>query len=221
MLMKLKNLLILGALLLSGSASATIVDGVRQKPVPSFVDMQFDQVQYLYNVKAEKYWLGANDWSTQASVGDDGWKMKVYKHLDANGEWDNKTVTMQDSVQNGSYAGKWLKAWFVSGGNTMYTDHNGQADTLWVIQKVGGVYRLSASAENTATVVWAADGISALSAQASINAIRNLADNGKKGKVVMAFSSMSVTEWKNNQFSIYNGVYGDYQVVSTPEFTEK
>lgn len=150
--MKLKNLLILGALLLSGSASATIVDGVRQKPVPSFVDMQFDQVQYLYNVKAEKYWLGANDWSTQASVGDDGWKMKVYKHLDANGEWDNKTVTMQDSVQNGSYAGKWLKAWFVSGGNTMYTDHNGQADTLWVIQKVGGVYRLSASAENTATV---------------------------------------------------------------------
>ena len=150
MLMKFKNLLFLGAALLaSNTVSAELVNGVRQKPVPATSELQYDAAMYMYNTGAGKYYLGANDWSTQASVGDNGWKVKISKHIDAaTGEWDEQTVILTDSVENGSYKGKWLMGWFVGGGNTMYTDHNGQADTLWLIKKVGDVYRLSASAEN-------------------------------------------------------------------------
>lgn len=70
--MKLKNLLILGAMLVVGSASAEIVDGVRQapkvpKPNVTAQEIKWGETMYMFNVDAGQFFLGANDWNTRAS----------------------------------------------------------------------------------------------------------------------------------------------------------
>jgi len=148
--MKLRNLLVLGALLISGSVWA-------ERQVPVITDYPAETIEidgkseyYMYNAGAEKFWVGANAWGTQASVGPTGWKVRFSQYVAAEGEaWDGKTVLFEDYAKNSS----WLKAWFVAGDNIMYTDYNNQADYLWCIQKVGAAYRLSASALNPDSVV--------------------------------------------------------------------
>ena len=148
--MKLKNLLILGAMLLSvGSVSAKIENGVRVTPVTS--ELQWNTEMYLMNVEADRFFAGDNDWGTQASATHRGWKVKVSKHIDAaTGTWDEKTVTIKDSIEHGNYSKQWRYVWFVTDANnsTLYTDANGHADTLLAFQKVGDYYRLSASSLN-------------------------------------------------------------------------
>ena len=145
MLMKLRNLLVLGALLISGSVWAE-----RQKPVLTDYPVETIEIDgkseyYMYNAGAKKFWVGANAWGTQASVGPTGWKVRFSQYVAAEGEaWDGKTVLFEDYAKNSS----WLKAWFVAGDHIMYTDYNNQADYLWCIQKVGAAYRLSASELN-------------------------------------------------------------------------
>lgn len=143
--MKLRNLLVLGALLISGSVWAE-----RQKPVLTDYPVETIEIDgkseyYMYNAGAKKFWVGANAWGTQASVGPTGWKVRFSQYVAAEGEaWDGKTVLFEDFAKNSS----WLKAWFVAGDHIMYTDYNNQADYLWCIQKVGSAYRLSASELN-------------------------------------------------------------------------
>ena len=143
--MKLRNLLVLGALLISGSVWA-------ERQVPVITDYPVETIEidgkseyYMYNAGAKKFWVGANAWGTQASVGPTGWKVRFSQYVAAEGEaWDGKTVLFEDYAKNSS----WLKAWFVAGDHIMYTDYNNQADYLWCIQKVGAAYRLSASELN-------------------------------------------------------------------------
>ena len=153
--MKLRNLLVLGALLISGSAWA-------ERQVPVLTDYPVETIEidgkseyYMYNAGAGKFWVGANAWGTQASVGPTGWKVRFSQYVATEGEaWDGKTVLFEDYAKNSS----WLKAWFVADANIMYTDYNNQADYFWCIQKVGDAYRLSASALNpNATVAGYAD----------------------------------------------------------------
>ena len=155
--MKLKSLLIFFALLLvSGSAKAEIVDGVRQKPVftPNPQELQFDQAYYFYNTGSKMFWCGGNDWGTRASVGEKGWKVKFSQHL-VDGAWDEKTVVMTDSVEAGNSKGKWLKCWFTTdavgsaGFGSIYTDYNNQPDWLWTISNTGKDYRLQVNDLNT------------------------------------------------------------------------
>ncbi len=159
--MKISKLLVSGVLLIASSGvGATVVDGVRQKPVPEKAAFQYGEVLYLYNVASKQYYCGANDWETRASVSETGWKVKVTKFVTDSTEWDGQTVIVKDSVVNGSYKGKWLKAWFTTSQNEakdstwldggLYTDHNGQADTLWTISQLdGNIVRLGASPLNT------------------------------------------------------------------------
>lgn len=142
--MKLRNLLVLGALLISGSVWAE-----RQKPVLTDYPVETIEIDgkseyYMYNAGAKKFWVGANAWGTQASVGPTGWKVRFSQYTTAGNEWDGKTVLFEDYAKNSS----WLKAWFVAGDHIMYTDYNNQPDFLWCIQKVGAAYRLSASELN-------------------------------------------------------------------------
>ncbi len=160
--MGISRLLFSGALLLGcGIAHATVVDGVRQKPVPQKTTFQYGEAFYLYNTGAKAFWCGANDWNTRASATDEGWQVKIEKFIGSeDAEWDGKTVILRDSVQKGSFSGKWLKGWFVTAqdaetkanyldGN-IYTDFNNQVDTLWTITMLeDGIVRLGASERNT------------------------------------------------------------------------
>lgn len=138
------QLFVAGALLLfSGGVSAEIVDGVRQKPVPAKTQLQYEDTLYLYNVGAQKFFVGANDYNTRASVADNGFKVLFYKHLDESGEWDGKTVIFKDVVE--SKSNNLLMVWFATGdAGDVWVDHNGQPDTLWTITpQADEVYRLS------------------------------------------------------------------------------
>ena len=123
----------------------------RQKPMVTNYPVETIAIDgkseyYMYNTGAKKFWVGANLWGTQASVGPTGWKVRFTQHVPAKDKsWDGKTVLLEDFAMNRI---TWLKAWFVADENFMYTDHNGQADYFWCIQKVGDAYRLSASALN-------------------------------------------------------------------------
>ena len=147
MLMKIKNLLFLGAMLLiGGTASAAIVDGVRQKPVPEKAAFNYGDTLYMYNVGAKMFWGGGNDWNTRASVVEEGVQVVFIKEL-VNGEWDGKTSTLRNwCVQH--------KRWdnvFISGADgTMWVDNSSDPNHFWnLIPQSDEVYRLQASDMNT------------------------------------------------------------------------
>ena len=204
--MKLRNLLVLGALLLAGSASAAIVDGVRQAPAwpTATQELQFGEKYYLLNVKANKFFCGANAWDTQASAEAEGWPVIFSKHLAADGSWDDKTVTMKDSVV--TREGKWLMAWFVADGNIMYTDHNNQADTLWTIVKKGNYYRLAASAENPAVNAFSALNVGLSTTVGGTILYSDLEDNENNQ---IDWSLIAEADYKGNieSFIASNGIY--------------
>ena len=57
------------------TANAELVNGVRQRPnVAKTEAFQVDTEYYLFNDKARMFFLGANDWSTRASIGNKGYK---------------------------------------------------------------------------------------------------------------------------------------------------
>ena len=96
--MKLKQLLILGALLLSGSAYAEVAE--RQKPafegtpIEAFTDGKTSM--YMYNVGAKRFFTAGNAWGTQTSIGDTGYRVYFEQYL-VDGAWDGTTVYFRDS----------------------------------------------------------------------------------------------------------------------------
>ena len=159
--MKISKLLVSGVLLLmAGSAMAAVVDGVRQKPVPEKATFQYGETYFLYNVGSQKYFLGDNDWSTRASVGETGWKVRFSQYVAEEGAvWDGKTVLFEDSVENGNNAKKWLKVWFTTTNDAtsgipyldggLYTDYNNQANYYWtILPQADNIYRFAASESN-------------------------------------------------------------------------
>lgn len=73
--MKFKHLLFMGALLLT-AVSASALPTRRTKPAPNPAgSLAYGQELYLYNIGAQKFFLGANSWNTRASVGDKGYKV--------------------------------------------------------------------------------------------------------------------------------------------------
>ena len=62
-----KNLLLaLAAALVSLSANAEIVDGVRQKPIPTKSPLVYDEPMYLYNVGAKAFFVPGEPYETRA-----------------------------------------------------------------------------------------------------------------------------------------------------------
>lgn len=146
--MKYKKLLILGtaALLGGGAAQAAIVDGVRQAPVPNLSALQYGTTMYMYNVKAGKFFLGANDYSTRASIGDKGYKVKISKVAEGLTGWTESTVEIKDSVET-------KKAWyntFISDSVKTWVDTNTDANRFFEISAGAqdNQYRFQGAAQN-------------------------------------------------------------------------
>ena len=128
--------------------SANALTSIEERVFPvieTFVtetDGIYDTPAYLYNIKANKFFVGANEWGTRASIGNPGWKVKVLKHLDSQQNWDGKTVSIKNYVGT--------KGWYTLGfiSNELWTDCTSQADTLWTILKNGDYYRFEVSTKN-------------------------------------------------------------------------
>lgn len=152
MLMKLRNLLVLGALLFAGSASAAIVDGVRQAPETpkanvTAQEIKYGEAMYMYNVGAGQFFLGANDWNTRASVGKKGYKVYIDQYV-AEGatEWDGKQFYWRDSVETQSA----IKHVFMDNeGGDMWVDNSTKENRLYnLVPQGNNVYRITPGTNN-------------------------------------------------------------------------
>ena len=142
--MKLRKLLALGLFALAGSqVSATIVNGVRQKPVPTTMSFSVGTHAYLYNIGAKAFFTEGNAYGTQASVGDEG--LEVYFSAasgQANGVYEFYDYSKVKKA--------WKNVFFAvdKNGNVMYVDRAGQADWYWEVENNGDTFRLLSSDAN-------------------------------------------------------------------------
>ena len=91
--MKLK---LIALFLLIGASQVLHAQTTDQVPVGDTV--------YLYNPANEKFFVGENQYKTQASLSaNHAYKVVVNKYLDQNNQWDGKTYVMTDSVEAGNY----------------------------------------------------------------------------------------------------------------------
>lgn len=157
--MKLRNLLVLGALLVAGGASAAIVE--RQKPaLPEPIAPYTDGVtsMYMYNVGAEKFFCGGNSWGTQTSIGDEGYRVYFEQYVvDEAIGWDGTTVIFKDSCLAKSGALKEVFFDNVNGG--CFVDRGSQANRFWKLEKNAdnNYYRLSMAECNQDYQAWQVD----------------------------------------------------------------
>ena len=158
--MKLRNLLVLGALLLVGSAQAAIVE--RQKPVftPNPIEAITDGTtsMYMYNVGAGKFFCGGNNWGTRTSIGDEGYRVYFEQYVPEGVEaWDGTTVIFKDSCLAKSGAIHTVFFDNVNGG--CFVDKGSQANFYWKLQKNAdnAYYRLSMAECNPDYQAWQVD----------------------------------------------------------------
>ena len=141
---KLFRLLLLSFLcLVTSSAFGVIVNGVRQKPVVSstlgFVASETTaEFYYLYNVKAQAFFVNGNDWGTQASLGDYGLPVAFTVDSEHPGAY----------LFNDFFQDNWRLTFFDTE-TQMFVDWNNQANYRWGVQQMGNTFRLyAASAAN-------------------------------------------------------------------------
>ena len=143
--MKLSKLLVLSALCLAGlSAQAAIVNGVRQAPELKSVEFQTgsaDNVFYMYNTTAGKFFTQGNTWGTRACVGPHASAVKMY-FVESTAADGSYSINNYVCIRSTSYSWKGFSA--EGGGNAAYCDQS----TSWgrpywnVIPTEGNSFRL-------------------------------------------------------------------------------
>lgn len=114
-----------------------IVSSVSAFAQPGFSPLADDgnTIQYLYNVEADAFLKGGNDWGTRASlVKTDANQVKVSNNGD--GTW-----TLMDNVNN---SGEWQGVFTDNQANSIWVDNAGRAESkTWVITSNGdGTYTI-------------------------------------------------------------------------------
>lgn len=112
------------------------------KPVPAFEQMADDgeTVQYLYNVEAGAFFVGANDWGARASISTtEGHQVKMTMQYDGgepSGTWAIYNAT-KGNVND------W-QAWSAEGWNNIWVDGGRGFANYWIVKSVGNkTYRIS------------------------------------------------------------------------------
>lgn len=118
---------------------AVIVDGVRQKPVPSTIPFATDTEVYLYNIGADAFFTEGNAWGTQASVGNKALRMQFYEVGEGVYYLQDWSVVKNDG---------WYNVFFDSE-YAMFVDQNWQQDYYWEVKDNGDkTFQLLASSLN-------------------------------------------------------------------------
>ena len=88
------------------------------KPVPKFSDMATDgtTVQYLYNIDAGAFLVGANEWYTRASVGDTGAPVRIEQMN------NGLAIGCKPTSDAAGRAGEWCYVGFDDGLSNMWVD---------------------------------------------------------------------------------------------------
>lgn len=138
--MKIKQLLILGGVLLSSiTATAEIINGVRQRPnVGKTEALQLDVVYYLFNTEARMFFVGANDWNTRASIGTKGYKVKIVQSDFAS----EGSFEFTDSVETQN---TWKSVYSTDDAGAIWVDNSDATYRFWEFTEKDGKYRISNS----------------------------------------------------------------------------
>ena len=138
--MKIKQLLILGGVLLSSiTANAEIINGVRQRPnVGKTEALQLDVVYYLFNTEARMFFVGANDWNTRASIGTKGYKVKIVQSDFAS----EGSFEFTDSVETQN---TWKSVFSTDDAGAIWVDNSDATYRFWEFTEKDGKYRISNS----------------------------------------------------------------------------
>ena len=141
--MKFTKLLVLGAMLLSGSSAwAALVGGERVKPEPTGVTFQTgstEEVFYLYNTSAKMFFTQGNTWGTRGCVGPYASAVKMYFSDGTDGSY---VINSYICVRSTSYSWKVTSA--EATGTAIYTDQS----TSWgrpywmLVDGEGSAFRL-------------------------------------------------------------------------------
>lgn len=122
---------------LSLNFDATDDDGVWQHPLLTTSAFAAGQECYLYNVAAQRFYTEGNSYGTQASVGDEGLKVKFVK----NGEVYKLT--------NYSKAKNAWRTLFVTTNGAMFVDAESATECWWkVVDNGNGSFKLMIAAPN-------------------------------------------------------------------------
>lgn len=117
---------------IKGSVSNPIVLDVELEAEDMPIEWTYtdDDELYLYNAEADAFLVGANEWSTRASVGEQGYKVKLH-NIDNNG-----VFTIENYGLNGQGTWKW-QYMFAETSKNIFVDRNGQADFYWDVILTG------------------------------------------------------------------------------------
>lgn len=199
-----KTLLLLASMLMS---AVSFAQGWQQ-PVPKFVPMVDDgkTAQYLYNVEAGGFFIGANDWGTRASISySDGAKVKmtmIYEDPEnptpetALGTW-----AIVDSVAKFSE----YRKTFAGGAQDIWVDNNNGANADgWIVKSLGeNKYAISNPA--------AAPGV--------LTMFKKL--DGAENTRLWLFDETDKDTWEDEQENPrYEGVCSTWAFVSEDEYAE-
>ena len=157
--MKFRKLLVLGALLITGSVAKAVDANVWQKPtiatpeVTSFTTYEVGKTVYLYNVASHLFYTNGNNWATRASLifatGGNGngatagtaiRGIKVeFTQTDAAKEKGDDVVELKSDVKG---AGTMLSA-FADGATSVWTDNNTNDNRFWKVTAKDNYYLIS------------------------------------------------------------------------------
>ena len=119
---------------------------------PASMPLTVGEECYLYNIGADAFFLGANDWSTRGSVSKTrGYKVYIEKYESETVAWDGESYYLTSYIEDGSPKGQVLCT-FISGWDNIWvdrakTDPEDKAFTFQ--QQADGTYRIGMSNQNT------------------------------------------------------------------------
>lgn len=144
-----KKLLMMAVLGLSAAgASAEIVDGVRQQPLPVKSQFTYDEAMYLFNTGAKQFFLGANDWSTRASVGNKGYQVTITDNGDGSVLFRDRVETQNNEIKC-VFADPWAPDGETLPAGNVWVDNSGAPNRFWALTNIGDdIYRFSVSSVN-------------------------------------------------------------------------
>lgn len=127
-------------------ASATIVNGERQKPTFPTQGFVTNQEVYMLNVGSGKFFTQGNAWATQASVGSEPRLVK----FQPNSAYDYTMLCYcwRSSNDQGGYMDEAWRNVFFDSETQLFVDRNGQANYFFAVEQNGETFRISTSQNN-------------------------------------------------------------------------
>ncbi|MGM9733753.1 MAG: hypothetical protein ACI3YT_06505 [Prevotella sp.] len=132
----------------AAGASAEIVDGVRQQPLPVKSALTYGEAMYLFNQGAKQFFLGANDWNTRASVGEKGYQVTITDNGDGSFLFQDRVETQNNEIKC-VFADPWVADGETLPAGNVWVDNSTAPNRFWSLTNTGDdIYRFSVSSVN-------------------------------------------------------------------------